>query len=81
MQCDPLTPAGIKAIHQRLKDDERTKDWMASESDVDTILQVAFAFGRAKLSLSKTNGYYSLSCRAQGSLSGSDSLITSVATI
>ena len=54
MQCDPLTPAGIKAIHQRLKDDERTKDWMASESDVDTILQVAFnLYVEPQLSLSQ----------------------------
>ncbi len=44
LQCDPLTDSGVQAIHQRLKDDERTHSWMVSEDSVDTILQVAFNF-------------------------------------
>ncbi|MAD53086.1 EF-P lysine aminoacylase EpmA [Idiomarina sp.] len=44
MRCDPLTSDGIQAIHQRLKEDERTQQWMADEDDENTILQVAFNF-------------------------------------
>lgn len=41
--CDPLTKAGQTAIHQLLKARADTAEWMANETDTDTILQVAFS--------------------------------------
>lgn len=40
--CDPLTPAGVRELHELLKQRSDTQAWMAQESDTDTILQVAF---------------------------------------
>lgn len=41
--CDPLTPEGIESIRQRLIAEPSLSEWMSSESDDDTILQVAFS--------------------------------------